>query len=172
MPFNKTHVQYVLAQFDAGVSTPQILIQLESRFFLPRIKIAMIEQCLRDNGRLPNNQQVGNATHGTQPIKISYASNLLSPANQGAVGSSAATQRSGQIYTGSAMEYFATADDRFANTDLKIRWDSEADELAIAAHGAKRSEEEIWIMLRSRGYNVTRAEVVASLIRQRVHVAR
>lgn len=160
MSFNNTHVQYILGQFAAGVSTLQILDKLQSRYTLPSINIAMIEQCLRDNGCSPSNQQVGNAI------------NLLSPANRRTVGSSAATQQSDPIYAGTAMEYFATADDRFANTDIRIHWDSEADELVIAAYGARKSEEEIWIMLRSRGYNVTRAEVVASLARQRVNEAR
>lgn len=172
MSFNKTHVQYILARFDAGVSTSQILIQLQSRYLFTSINIAMVEQCLHDNGRSPNNPQAGNATHGTQSTGIRYASIPLTPVNEDAVGLSAATQRSGQIYTGSAMEYFATADDRFADTDLTLRWDSQADELAITAHRARKSEEEIWVMLRSHGYNVTRAEVVASLARQSVHVAR
>lgn len=70
------------------------------------------------------------------------------------------------------MEYFASADDRFADTDLRIRWDSEADELAIGASGARKSIEEIWILLQSRGYNITRAEVVAFLARRHIHVSR
>lgn len=161
MSFDNTHVQYVLAQFAAGASTLQILDELQSRYYLPNINIAMIEQCLRDNGRSPSNQKVDR-----------NAINLLSPANRRTVGSSAVTEQSDPIYAGTAMEYFATADDRFANTDIRILWDSAADELVIAAYEARKSEEEIWVMLRSRGYNVTRAEVVASLARQRVNEAR
>lgn len=166
MPFNQSHVQYVLAQFDAGVPPHKILLELQYRDFLPSINIATIERCLRDNGRVLRNQQAGNPTQGNQPIGIGYGINALPLANQGATGSSAATQGSGQFHSSSAMRTVARADDHFAGPGPNMPWDAQADDLAFAAVRDMKSEEEIWIMLRGRGYDVSRAQVVARLARQ------
>ena len=142
MPFNKTHVQYALAQFDRGVPPHQIVIDLQYRDFLPSINVGTIERCLRENGRvLKNDQQAGNTTQGNT--------------------------RSGQFPTGAAaMGDSATGDDRFVNPGPTMQWDARADAFALAAYRAKKSGDEIWRMLRSNGYNITRAEVVTKLVRQ------
>lgn len=172
MPLNKSHVQYVLTQFDGGVPPHQILIGLQYRAFLPSITIATIERCLRDNGRVLNDQQAGSATQGNQSLGIGWASHFLPPANQGVPGPSAATQGSGQFSTGSAMGTFTIADDHFVGPGRTMRWDSEADDFILAAYIAGMSGDEIWTKLRSNGYDIARAQVVISLFQQGVQVQR
>lgn len=142
MPFNKTHVQYTLAQFDRGFPPYQILADLQYRDFLPSINVGTIERCLRDNGRVPkNDHEAGKSTQGNS--------------------------RSGQSPTGdAAMGNFATGDDRFVDPGPTMQWDARADAFALAAYRAKKSGGEIWAMLRSNGYDITRAEVVINLVRQ------
>lgn len=142
MPFNKIHVQYTLAQFDRGVPPHQILADLQYRDFLPSINVGTIERCLRDNDRvLKNDQEAGKSTQGNS--------------------------RSGQSPTGdAAMGNFATGDDRFVDPGPTMQWDARADAFALAAYRAKKSGDEIWAMLRSNGYDITRAEVVINLVRQ------
>lgn len=146
---NKSHVQYVLARFDNGVPPYRILIGLQYRDFLPSISVATIERCLLDNGRVLKYQQVGN------------------------IGPSTATQGHGQYPTSAAMGDSATADDHVADPgSTTMQWDARADTLALAAYRNRKSGDEIWNMLRSQGYDITRAEVVINLIRQGVQVAR
>ena len=92
MQLSKTHMQYVLTQFNAGVEPPQILERLQYRAFLPSINVATIRRCIRDNGRVLTDEQTGNATQGNQSIGIGQASHPLPPANQGTPGPSAATK--------------------------------------------------------------------------------
>lgn len=169
MPFNKSHVQYVLAQFDAGVSPHEILVKLQYRAFLPSINVATIERCIRDNGRVLTDQQTGNATKSNQSRGIGQASHPLPPANQGAPGSSAATQGSSQFPIGFATRSFPTNVDYF-DPGPRMPWDPEADKFTLAEYRAKKSGEEIWTSLRSRGYDITPQEIVNSLVRQGVPI--
>lgn len=166
MQLSKTHMQYVLAQFDAGVEPPQILERLQYRAFLPSINVATIRRCIRDNGRVLTDEQTGNATQGNQLIGIGQASHLLPPANQGAPGPSAATQGV-QFSGGFARTSFPATFDYFDPVP-KNPWDSQADNFTLAEYRAGKSGEEIWTSLRGLGYDITRQEIVNSLVRQGV----
>lgn len=52
MHLSTSNLEYILAQFDAGVPPHRIVIGPEYRAFVPSIDVATIEQCLHDNGRL------------------------------------------------------------------------------------------------------------------------
>lgn len=162
MQLNKSHVEYVLAQCDAGVSPGQILHGLQYRAFLPSINVATIERCIRDNGRVLTDQQTGNATQDNQSLVIDQASHALPPASQGAPGPSAASQGSGQFPTDSTTRAFPTN----SGPGPTMPWDSQADKLALAEYRAMKPVKMIWISLRNRGYNITPPEVVNSLVRQ------
>lgn len=170
MPFNKSHVQYVLAEFDAGIPPQQILFGLQYRAFLPSINIATIEQCLRDNGRELNDQQAGNTSQDNKLSAIGYTSNFLPPPKQSAPGPSAATQECGQSSTGCAMGTLVIANNCFTDPSPTMLWDSHADQITYAAFCARNSRWQILAMLRSRGYDITVVEILASLIRQGVKI--
>ena len=168
MPLSRADVQYVLTQFDAGVQPHRILIGLQYRAFPPGENLATIERCLRENGRRQYNHQTGNAAQGNQSSGIGRrASNPPRPANQGAPGSSATTQEARQFPANPTSE---TND--LVNPRPTLDWDAEADGLAISAHRSGQSVDEILLMLRSRGYDITEGEVALSLLRQGVPVAR
>lgn len=164
MQLSKTHMQYVLAQFDAGVEPRQILERLQYRAFLPSINVTTIRRCIRDNGRVLTDEQTGNATQGNQLIGIGQASHPLPPANQSAPGPSAATQGV-QYPEGFAMTSFPATFD-YIHPVSKNLWDSWADRFTVAEYGAGKSVEEIWTWLRGLGYDITRQEIVNSLVRQ------
>lgn len=75
MSLSTANVEYILAQFDAGVHPNQILVGLQYRSFLPGVNLATIENCLRENGRRPDNQQTYNAVQGNQSSGVGRASN-------------------------------------------------------------------------------------------------
>lgn len=75
MTLSTADVEYILAQFDAGVHPNQILVGLQYRSFLPGVNRATIENCLRENGRRPDNQQTYNAVQGNQSSGVGRASN-------------------------------------------------------------------------------------------------
>lgn len=148
MPFNKTHVQYALAQFDRGVSPRQILVDLQYRDFLPSINAAKIERCLRDNGRvLQNNQRAGNARSG-----------------QNFPTGPAATASRGTFATVTTIK--EDDEHHFVDPGPTMNWDVLADAFALAAYRAGKSGVEIWSILRTNGYDISRSEVVVNLVWQ------
>lgn len=163
MQLNKSHVQYALAQFDAGVSPHQILLELQYRAFLPSINVATIERCIRDNGRvLTDQQQTGNATQGNQSLGINQVSHPLPPASQGAPGPSAATQEFGQI----PIEFTTKAFPSNLGLGPTKPWDAQADKFTLAEYRAMKPVKEIWMSLRVHGYNITQLDILNSLVRQ------
>lgn len=169
MPFSGSHVQYVLAQFDSGVPPHQILMNLQYRDFLPSLNIGTIERCLRDNGRILNNQRAGNTTQGNTLHGTGYASNQLPQANQGATDASRATQGSSQFPTGAVRETSTNANHHVADSGSgpTMRWDAQADAITLEASMAGMSGDEICRMLRSRGYDINRTQVGMSLLLNR-----
>lgn len=77
MTLSTADVEYILAQFDAGVHPDQILVGLQYRSFLPGVNRATIERCLDENGRRPDNQQTYNAVQGNQSSGVGSASNPI-----------------------------------------------------------------------------------------------
>lgn len=171
MHLNTSNVQYILAKFDAGVPPHRIVIGLQYHAFLPSIDVATIERCLYDNGRLMKTHQAAITIKDDRSLGVGHASDPLPPANEDSPGASATTQEARQFPTGSAVDNFAAADD-LADPGPMLPWDAQADDFALTAYRAGKSCDEIWAMLRSRGYDITRAEVVTSLIRQGVQVTR
>lgn len=142
--FNWTtqNVQYVVNQFDAGVPFAQILTRLQSSGY-ETLRLVMIEQCLRANGRNVNvyNPQVSHAfpsrTFGARPTKSAHESLVVRPqSNQGR------------------------------------GWDSAAGNYVMHAHSDRRSIVDIWEDLRRDGYGVKVSDVTASLQAQGVDVGR
>lgn len=168
MSLNRAHIQYVLKQFDAGASPHRILDCLQKSAFLPWLKLAAVEQCLRENGRITYNP-TGHEAQGYQLPRLGHASNLLPPANQGAPGHSATTQEVYQVPVNSAVQTFAT--DALADLDPTESFDALADRFVITAYKTGHSVVDIWATLRSNGYNVTQADVRGSLTRQRPQMA-
>lgn len=192
MPFNKSHVKYILDQFDAGVSPHQILLNLQYRDFLPSITVATIERCIRDNGRVLPDQQTGDATQGNQlrqaglqasPPQLPAASQ--SPADstmatQGSVNSPLASipdtsnldttrepfQESNLSSLGFTTETFPTTVEQIGDTAPCRHWDTWADGYVLAAFCVHKSGEETFRELRKRGYNISRLQIVDSLVRQ------
>lgn len=169
MSLNRAHIQYVLNQFDAGASPHRILDCLQKSAFLPGLKLATVEQCLRENGRITYNRSGHHEAQGYQLPRIGHASNLLPPANQGAPGLSATTQEVYQVPVNSAVQTFAT--DAVADPDSSESWDALADRFVMAAYQTGHSVVDIWATLRSNGYKVTQTEVRESLTRQRLQMA-
>lgn len=153
MSFNSEHVQYILARFSAGVSSRQILDELQYRAYLPWINIATVERCLCENGRLP---------------EIPTRS-----ANQGGPGgpSTVATQNARRSPTSAGVGRFSNSDN-LDDPGPTLPWDSLADNFAISAYRGGKSEDDIWVTLRNYGYDISRPEVVASLIKQGISGAR
>lgn len=88
-----THVQYVLAKFDAGVPPHRILMGLQLRASIPLINVETIEQCLRENGRLVKTFQLQNAAKVNQSLELDRDSYPPPPAIPSNPGSSATTQQ-------------------------------------------------------------------------------
>lgn len=165
MPLTRTHVEYVLAQFEAGVPPQQILIGLQYRAFLPSINLATIERCLRENDRLPDNCQPDNSAQGNQSPGAGGASNpppLL--ANGIAPGPSTTTEEAHQSPASATAQTSAT--DNLIDPGPTLEWDAQAEHSAIAAHRSGQPIEEILLTLRSRGYDITEAELIVGLPRQ------
>lgn len=163
MQLNKSHVQYALAQFDAGISPHQILLELQYRAFLPSINVATIERCIRDNGRvLTDQQQTDNASQGNQSLGINQASHPLPPASQGAPGPFAATQESGLFPIEFTTKAFPS---NFGLGPMKP-WDAMADRITLAEYRAMKPVKEIWMTLRIHAYHITQLDILNSLIRQ------
>lgn len=169
MPFTRSHVQYVLAQFDSGIPPLQILMNLQYRDFLPSINIGTIERCLRDNGRILNNQPAGNTTQENTAPGTADANNQLPQANQGAEGPSRASQGSSQLPTSAARESPTNANHPVADpgSGPTMPWDAQADDITLDASMAGMSGDEICRMLRSRGYDINRTQVGVSLLLHR-----
>ncbi len=188
MHLSTSNVEYILAKFDAGVPSHRIVIGLQYRAFLPSIDVATIEQCLYDNGRLMKTHQAAitikddrslGGGGGGGGVGGHASDSLPPPANEGSTPrASATTQETRQFPTGAAaMDTFAAPDDDDLLVDpgpmLLLPWDAQADDFALTAYRAgNKSRDEIWTTLRSRGYDISRAEVVTSLIRQGVQVTR
>lgn len=172
MALNRSHVEYVLAQFDIGVPPLQILSRLQYRAFLPSVTVVTIERCLRENGRVLNDQRAGNKPQGNRSIEIGHASTSFSLANHVGPGPSTLTQESSQLSARATMRTYATADEHFVNPAPTMQWDALADSFALAAHRARKPLHEILTMLRSNGYDITLEEVLTNLTRQGVPLAR
>lgn len=172
MHLNTSDVQYILAKFDAGVPPHRILIGLQYRAFLPTaIDIATIENCLYDNGRLMKIHQAATTTKDDQALGFGHTSDPLLPpaANEGAPAGLAATTQEAHRQlpsTGLAMGNLAT--DQLVDSGPMLPWDAQADDFALTAYQASKSRDEIWTTLRNRGYDITPADVVTSLVRQGV----
>lgn len=149
MSLNRENVQYILARFGAGIPPRQILNELQYRAYLPWITIGTVERCIRENGR---RQEIS-----------------APPANQGGPGPSTATQSARQFSASPAMRTLETDD--LVDPGPTMPWDSQADKFAISAYRGGKSEDYIWVTLRSHGYDITRPEVVASLIKQGISAA-
>lgn len=198
MRFNKSHVKYVLDRFDSGVSPHQILLDLQSRDYLPSLTVAIIEQCIRDNGRVLPHQQAGGATQGNQPPEVDQASPPLSPASQGAPGPSKNIRGSGQRRVRFAEGTFAeSSQSPLANTpntfpessvgitakthpatfkyledsDSRVLWDYETEKCVLDAYNANKSIPEIWNSVRlGLGFDIALQDILDSMIRQGLHV--
>lgn len=150
MSLSRDNIQYILARFSAGIPSRQILNELQYRAYLPWINIVMVERCLRENGCLQ---------------ELSATS-----ANHGEAGPSTATQNAHQCPASPAVGTFET--DNLHDPGPTLPWDAQADKFAISAYQGGKSEDYIWVTLRRYGYDITRPEVVASLIKQGISAAR
>lgn len=193
MPFHKSHAKYVLDQFDAGVSSDQILLDLRYRDFLPSVNIGTIERCIRDSGRILPDHQTDDATQGNQTLEVGQSSSSIPPASQGSPDSTMATQgsvqsplestpdtsrefgphtttetlqESGLSTVSFTTETSPTTDEQFDDSE----WDAEADAYVLAAFVAKKSGEEMWRTLRRAGYNITSQDIVDSMVRQSLNI--
>lgn len=164
MSLNRAHIQYVLNQFDAGASPHRILDCLQKSAFLSWLKLATVEQCLRENGRITYNRSGHHKARGYQLPRLGHTSNLLSSVNQGAPGLSATTQEVYQVPVNSAVQTFAI--DALADPGPTESWDALADRFVMTAYQIGHPVVDIWATLRSNGYNVTQTEVRESLTRQ------
>lgn len=150
-------VQYVLSQFDAGVSPPQILAQLRSTGY-PTLQLVTIEQCLRSHGR---------PVDGPNPTsRPSFTSNTFDA--QGYQGQAINYAGDSFVRGSTAPRPAFNPPSNFRPQSNQGRWDTAADSYAISAHREGRSVMEIWDGLRSAGYVVNAAEVAASLNAQGV----
>lgn len=175
MSLSISNVQYVLAQFDAGVPPHRILIGLQYRAFLPSATVGTIERCLCENGRRLQHHQADYAAppRANQPLGVGRGSNHPpGPANQRpfAATPNPFAQTSAAAATNNNNNLAAIAANRGRPTTLD--WDVQADSFAISAHRSGKSVDEIFSALRSRGYDITEGEIVFSLIRQGVPIAR
>ena len=164
MPLTRTHVEYVLTQFEAGVPPQQILIGLQYRAFLPSINLATIERCLRENDRLPDNCRPDNAAQGNQSPGAGGARNPPPLANGVALGPSTTTEEAHQPPASPIARTSATGN--LVDPGPTLDWDAQAERSAIAAYRSGQSIEEILLTLRSRGYDITQAELIVGLVRQ------
>lgn len=165
MPLTRTHVEYVLTQFEAGVSPQQILIGLQYRAFLPSINLATIERCLRENGRLPENCRPDSAAQGNQTPGAGGGRNPPLLVNGVTPDPSMTTEQAHQSPASPVAQTSATGN----LVDLgptTLEWDAQAERSAIAAYRSGQSIEEILLTLRSRGYDIAQAELIVSLVRQ------
>lgn len=169
MSLNRAHIQYVLNQFDAGASPQRILDRLQNSAFLPWLKLATVEQCLRENGRIPYYQPSHHEAQGYRSPRLGHANYPLPSANQGAPGLPATTQEVHQVPTNYVIQTFAT--DALVDPGPTESWNAQVDRFVMSAYLVGHSVFEIWAMLQSHGYNVTQTEVRASLDRQRLPMA-
>lgn len=168
MSLNRTHVNYVLTEFDAGVPPPQILEGLQYRAFLPSINLATIERCLRKNGRLEDNYQPGNAAQGYQSLGA-VSNNPPPPTDRDAPGPRATTQEARQLPANPAVQ--TSENDELANLPPTKQWDNQANCYAFSAYeSGGKSVDEICLALRKNGYDIDRSQVMMSLIGQGVQL--
>lgn len=189
MSLKKSQVEYVLTRSDAGVPPYRILNDLQYREYLPGINIATIERCLCENGRPLVNYEPGNAAQGSPSPGVDRASNRPSPANQGTPSPSTTQGTPSPSATQSTPSPCATIQvaiqspgsspivqsietDEPVNPVAILPWDDRADDFAISAYESGRSEDDICSMLRDIGYDITRVDVILSLIRQGVQIVR
>lgn len=170
MSLNRAHIQYVLNQFDAGASPHRILDRLQNSAFLPWLKLATVEQCLRENGRItyygPGHPK---AQDCQSPRKGGHSSYPLTTANQGAAGLSATTQEVHRVPADYAVRTIGT--DAPVDPGPTESCDALADRFIMSAYLFGHSVGEIWAKLRNNGYHITEAEIKESLNRQRVPIA-
>lgn len=165
MSLNRAHIQYILNQFDAGASPHRILDCLQNSAFLPWLKLATVEQCLRENGRITYYRPGDHGAQGYRSPRLGHANNPLPPANQGAQGlSGTITQEVHQVPANYAVQTFAT--DAPVDHGPTRSWDAQAERIVMSAYLIGHSAVEIWAMLRSYGYKINQTEVIASLSRQ------
>lgn len=152
MSLSRENIQFILARFSAGIPPRQILHDLQYRAYLPLINIAMVERCLCEHG------------HHLQEIPATSA-------NQGEPGPSTATQNALEFPASPAASGTFETDDDLDDPGPTLPWDAQADEFTISAYRGGKSEDYIWVTLRRYGYDITRPEVVASLIKQGISAA-
>lgn len=173
MSLNTEHVQYILARF-TGIRPRQILEELQYRAYLPWINIATVERCLCENGCLliqeipttpssADNHQGGSDRLG--PSITAATQNEARHQNSPITTSPAAAAAVGTFFE---IDNLLDIDD----PGPTLSWDSLAEKFAISAYRGGKSEDDIWVTLRRYGYDITRPEVVASLIRQGISGAR
>lgn len=153
-----------MAQFEAGVPPQQILIGLQYRAFLPSINLATIERCLRENDRLPDNCRPDNSAKGNQSPGAGGTSNPPLLPNGVTPGPSTTTEEAHQSPASPTAQTSATGN--LIDPGPTLEWDAQAEHSAIAAQRSGQPIEEILLALRSRGYDITQAELILSLARQ------
>ena len=170
MSLNRENVQYILARFDAGIPPLQILNELQYLAYLPWINIGTVERCLCKNGRLQEIPSPLPSSSSSTTTTTTTTSN-----NQGRPGPSTSTYHDRQIPTTSpaaAVGKVGTVVDNLEDPGPTLPWNSLADTFTISAYKCGKSEDDIWVTLRRYGYDITRPEVVASLIKQGISGAR
>lgn len=162
MSLNRENVQYILARFDVGIPPLQILNELQYLAYLPWINVTTVERCLCENGR--------------RLQEILAPSSSSSANNQGKPGPSmTATHHDRQIPASrpaTTVGRSETVDNLVVDPGPTLPWNSLADSFTISAYKCGKSEDHIWVTLRGYGYDITRPEVVASLIKQGISGAR
>lgn len=162
MSLNRENVQYTLARFDVGIPPLQILNELQYLAYLPWITITTVERCICENGRrlqeilAPSSSSSANNKGRPGPSTTAAHHDRQIPASR------PATTTVGRSETV----------DNLVDSGPTLPWNSLADSFAISAYQCGKSEDHIWVTLRGYGYDITRPEVVASLMKQGISRAR
>lgn len=183
-------VQYILGQFDAGVSPGQIFRALESSGG-DFVSIHAIEECLRNNGRGQLQYQANDALYShREPSRASYSSSANHSSSNAYAGSQAYAYYSATGSTtyadqhGSALDTTETrATMPYTSYDQQrhpgrtqtstnnypgtlrptLPRDIHADQLITSAYQEGLTTRETVARLRRAGYALTATEVVACL---------
>lgn len=139
---------YVLEQFDAGTDLHQILDTLHATGDIG-IDLSTINECLRRNGR---------TLFENQPTTIIHGQSLLS------VARASTSQQDPNI----ARNQITTPRSQAIQAPI-LRWDAQADTIALSAHHTGQTVAQISAQLCQYGYTTTPVEVTASLSRQGVY---
>lgn len=165
MELAKEHVVFILAEFDAGISPNQILTVLQYSGSFPGIDIKTIEKYLLEFGRLQISYQTANAVQGNLQLGVGHNNPPL-PANTvqgspplGADHNNLPLQANQDVQPSSALTREARQLSELISPPPTKDIDPEAIRIAFDAYKDGKSGDEIWLLLRARGFNIAREAV-------------